>query len=1193
MARLTLSFLGTFLVTLDERLLTHFRSDKVKSLLAYLAIEAGQPHLRTKLSTLFWPDEPDSVARQNLRQSLYQLRQLLGEQVDQSPPFLLITRDTVQWNPAAAATLDVAAFLTHLEQHELAEAVALYRGDLLMGLTCDSVPFEEWLLFTRERYHHLALDALFELTEEALVGADYARARTYAQRQLALEPWREEAHRQLMLALACSGERSAALAHYEVCCRVLEAELGAEPEAATVALHEQIRLGQLKGVVRDRQGHSHPVAEPAVEPAALRQPSPALGSAAQPLFLHSGAGVQSPRPPFVGRVHELARLEEALAQAYAGQGQLRFLVGGAGRGKTALVQELARRAQDGDANLLVVSGYCSAHTGAGDPYLPFREALNMLAGDVESSWAGGLVTTPHARRLWEALPVTLPALAEYALDLIGPFTPAQPFIARAAAFAPPDTAWLQAVARRLDEPVRALDEKILMTQFVAALRAIASQRPLLLILEDLHWIDAASSNLLFHLSRTLAGSPLLLLGTYRPDELTTKAGETRHPLAAIAGELKRQHGDIWLDLDEPHPESGRAFVDAYLDTQPNRLGPSFRKAFYLQTEGHALFTVELLRTLQERGDLRQDERGRWVASDAIDWQTLPARVEGVIEQRIRRLDEATQTLLTVASVEGEFFTAEVVARIQGMEERPLVQQLGRELDQQHRLVMAQTVAWLGPQRLSRYRFRHILFQQYLYQQIDAVERSYLHDAVATTLESIYDGETQTLAVQLAWHFAQAGRLDKAAQYLLQAGNQAYWLSAYQEAATHFSKGLALLTTLPPSAQQAQQELELQIAYGNALMATQGWGAPELEAVYTRARQLCGQLANHERLGPVLHGLVLFHSVRAEYAQSQELAQEVLALAQTQADEELLLTAYSQLGLNCLFLGGLVESRMYLEQALSLQTPQQRRHSAFRFGMDPYVASLGFLAASLWLLGYPDQALQRSNEAVALTKQLAHPFSLAFALVWQANLYHFRRQDQRAQAPAEELILLVQQYGFPVWSAAAKGCEGWLMVVQGEVAAGIERIAEGFADWMATNQTLAQTFYVGMLAEAYAAQHDVEGSLQFIDMALALAEQTGERFWTAELYRRKGELLWQQASSGADVEACFVQAIAIARQQQAKSLELRATTNLCRLWQSQDNRAQAYEWLVEIYGWFTEGFDTPDLLEARALLNELSALRHNR
>jgi predicted ATPase/DNA-binding SARP family transcriptional activator len=1190
MARLTLSFLGTFLVTLDDRLLTRFRSDKVKSLLAYLAIEAGQPHLRTKLSAIFWPDEPEVTARQNLRQSLYQLRQLLGEQDDQSLPFLLVTRDTVQWNPTAPSTLDVAAFLTHLERHERAEAVALYRGDLLMGLTCDSVPFEEWLLFTRERYHRLALDALFVLTEEALAGVDYARARTYAQRQLSLEPWREEAHCQLMLALAGSGKRSAALAHYEVCCRVLEAELGAEPEAATVALYEQIRAGQLKRVAHDRQGHSHPAAEPTVEAVAPGHVPPGLEVVAQPLFLRTAANEQSPRSPFVGRAHELARLEEALARACAGQGQVRFLIGGAGRGKTALVQELARRAQDGDANLLVANGYCNAHTGAGDPYLPFREALNMLAGDVETSWAGGLVTTSHARRLWEALPVTLPALAEHALELIGPLMPARPFLARAAAFAPPDAAWLQAVARRVDEPVRVLDEKVLMTQFVAALRAIASQRPLLLILEDLHWIDAASSNLLFHLSRTLAGNPLLLLGTYRPDELATRADEPGHPLAAMVGELKRQHGDIWLDLDELEAESSRAFVDAYLDTQPNRLGPSFRKAFFRQTEGHALFTVELLRSLQERGDLRQDERGRWTTGDAIDWKTLPARVEGVVEQRIRRLDEAAQALLAVASVEGEYFTAEVVARIQGVEERLLVQRLGRELDQRHRLVMAQTVAWLGAQRLSRYRFRHILFQYYLYQQIDVVERSYLHDAVATTLESIYGDETQTLAVQLAWHFEQAGRLDKAAHYLLQAGNQAYWLSAYQGAAVHFAKGLALLAALPPSLQQAQQELALQIAYGNALMATQGWGAPQLEAVYTRAHQLCEQLANDEQLGPVLHGLVLFHSVRAEYAQSQELAHEVLALAQAQADEELLLTAYSQLGLNCLFLGELVESRTYLEQALALQTPQQRRRSAFRFGMDPYVASLGFLAAGLWLLGFPDQALQRSNEAVALTKQLAHPFSLAFALVWQANLYHFRRQDERARAPAEELISVVQEYGFPVWSAAAKGCEGWLMVVQGEIASGIERIAEGFADWIATNQALAQTFYVGLLAEAYAAQRDVDGSLQFIDMALALAEQTAESFWAAELHRRRGELLWQEAAPNADVEACFVQAITIARQQQAKSLELRAIICLCRLWQSQGNTAQAHQWLAEIFGWFTEGFDTPDLLEARHLLNELSTLR---
>jgi predicted ATPase/DNA-binding SARP family transcriptional activator len=325
MARLTLSFLGTFLVTLDERLLTHFRSDKVKSLLAYLAIEAGQPHLRTKLSTLFWPDEPDSVARQNLRQSLYQLRQLLGEQVDQSPPFLRITRDTVQWNPAAAATLDVTAFLTHLEQHELAEAVALYRGDLLMGLTCGSVPFEEWLLFTRERYHHLALDALFELTEEALVGADYARARTYAQRQLALEPWREEAHRQLMLALACSGERSAALAHYEVCCRVLETELGVTPARETVALYEQIRTGTLDVPMQTSSQPAVSVQMQATAGRSLRHNLPA-----QPT-------------PFIGRKQDLALIGDRLDDPTC---RLLTIVGPGGMGKTRLALQAAQSILD-------------------------------------------------------------------------------------------------------------------------------------------------------------------------------------------------------------------------------------------------------------------------------------------------------------------------------------------------------------------------------------------------------------------------------------------------------------------------------------------------------------------------------------------------------------------------------------------------------------------------------------------------------------------------------------------------------------------------------------------------------------------------------------------------------------------------------------------------------------------------------
>jgi adenylate cyclase len=492
-----------------------------------------------------------------------------------------------------------------------------------------------------------------------------------------------------------------------------------------------------------------------------------------PPFLAQDTAPIEPAPVFVARERELTALETALATARSDKGQILFVIGGAGRGKTMLMQEFARRAQAGDPELIVVSGYCNAHTGLGDPYLPFREALAMLMGEVEAKWVAGLITSAHARRLWEFMPLTIPVLVKQAPDLIGSFIPVELLLERATPFAPAAAPWFQQLMTMTAHASSAgLEQKQILAQYTALLKTVAAQHPLLLILEDLHWVDDSSNALLFHLSREVGNDRILIVGSYRPDEVALSRGEVRHPLTDIMGELKRRHGDIWLDLGELAPAEEQRFVAAYLDTQPNRLDQAFREALFRRTEGHALFTVELLREMQERGDLRQDAEGYWVAGEAIEWAKLPARVEGVIETRINRLSADLQAILTVASVEGETFTAEVVARVQQLNERGLVQQLSRELDKQHRLVMAQALDRVGQQRLSRYRFRHYLFQHYLYHNLDELERAYLHEAVGLALEALYGEQTEPVAVQLARHFEQAGLTEKAGRYLRQAGDQA-------------------------------------------------------------------------------------------------------------------------------------------------------------------------------------------------------------------------------------------------------------------------------------------------------------------------------------------------------------------------------------------------------------------------------------
>jgi len=921
-----------------------------------------------------------------------------------------------------------------------------------------------------------------------------------------------------------------------------------------------------------------------------------------PPFFSAAAPPPGPAVPFVAREPELAALGAALTTARSGAGQIRFVIGGAGRGKTWLVQEFARQAQAADAELLVVSGLCNAHTGSGDPYLPFREALTMLCGDVETRWAGGLMTAEHARRLWEAMPLTLPALIEHAPDLLGTFVPSNGVRERAATFTDRDAPWrgrlaalesAQAGARVAQQPI--------LAQYSAALNAIASQRPILLILEDLHWMDAASSDLLFHLGRETSHSRILILGTYRPEELALGRGENGHPLTDVLSELKHWHGDIWLDLGELAEAEGRHFVEAYLDTQPNRLGSGFREALFARTGGHALFTVELLREMRERGDVRQDADGQWIEGPTINWNVLPARVEGVIQKRIQRLETDLRSILTVASVEGEIFTAEVVARVQQVQERALVQRLSQELDKQHRLVTPHILAWLGSQRLSLYRFRHQLFQQYVYHSLAEMERAYLHEAVGSVLEAIYGAQTEHIAVQLARHFEQAGFHEKAVTYLLKAGRRATQLSAYQEAIRHLTNGLALLERLPDSRERAQTELELQIALGTALLVTKGPPAAEVEQTYSRAWQLRHQLYAGEtaQIFPILYERWGHDMTRGKPQTALQLAEEFFQLAQRQHDPAMIV-AHRCVGWSSTAMGELVAARPHFEQIAALYNVEQHRPLALEYVIDPGPAGLCFGAFDLWLLGYVEQARRWSDRALVLAREGAHAFTLAYTLIFSSWFHHFCQEWAIAQEQVDELIAICTKQGLASLLAWGTIIHSWALAEQGHDEAGIAQIRQGLAAARAAGTEAFRTYHLTLLAEAYHMVGEPEAGLAALAEALAQVEQTGERFWEAEIYRLKGQLLLTMEGAGCShgvteemqnaesAEGCFLTAIEIARRQEGKSLELRATVSLARLWQQQGKNDQARRMLADIYGWFTEGFDTVDLQQANALLQDLSA-----
>ncbi|RME42114.1 MAG: hypothetical protein D6791_18520, partial [Chloroflexi bacterium] len=802
---------------------------------------------------------------------------------------------------------------------------------------------------------------------------------------------------------------------------------------------------------------------------------------------------------FVARERELAQLNEFLDQALAGHGQVCFVTGEAGAGKTALVTEFARRAQAQHEDLLVAVGECNAQTGVGDPYLPFRQVLGLLTGDVEARLAQGTITQENAGRLRAFLRVSGQALVDLGPDLIDILVPGVGVATRAGAFLAGRVGWLDRLEELAERKAATAsspgaDQTRIFEQYTQVIQGMAAQQPLILVLDDLHWVDASSVGLLFHLARSIQESRVLVIGTYRPEDValgrpsTVPTQAERHPLESVVNELKRYYGDIQIEVGREEVGEGRQFIDALLNAEPNRLDEGFREALYRHTRGHSLFTVELLRDMQERGDLVQNGQGQWIAGPALDWGALPARVEGVIEERIGRLESELRETLTVASVEGEDFIAEAVARAQTLDERGLVRQLSGELEKRHRLVGAQGIQRLGRQRLSLYRFRHNLFQKYLYNSLDEVERAYLHEDIGNVLEELYAEQTEEVSVQLARHFREAGITEKAVHYLHQAGNRALRLSAYQEAVTHLTHGLTLLETLPHSPERSQQELLLQTMLGLALIATRGYAAPEVERAYTRAREICQQLGETPQLFPVLWGLWAFYEVRSQYKAAREIGEQLVQLAEQAGDPVLLTGAYFALG-NTLFLQGeLPAAQAHFNQVAEVYDPAQHRTLATLYGQDPGVTARSWSAAALWLLGHPDQAVERSQEAVTLAQKLNHPFSQGYALYCASWVHQMLGDAEASRAQAEASIAVSSQHGFPFWVAYSTIQHGWALAALGEVEQGIAELDQALAASQAMGAGIGRPYFVAMQAEARSMAGQVEDALTLIAEAIEVLEE---------------------------------------------------------------------------------------------------------
>jgi len=916
-------------------------------------------------------------------------------------------------------------------------------------------------------------------------------------------------------------------------------------------------------------------------------PPPALESTQTvPVSSQPGTWNLKPETVLVGRETELTFLHRLLDNAWNGERQIVFVTGEPGIGKTTLVEAFLGETRDwrletsssapqaSSLKPLAPSfwlgrGQCVEQHGAGEAYLPVLEALGRMGRE-----PGGEQFVATLHQYAPTWLVQMPALV--------------------------GAEELEALQRRV---LGATRERMLR-EMVEAIEALAVQRPVVLWLEDLHWADSSTVDWLAAIAQRSAPARVLVIGTYRPSDLRL----SNHPLRAVTQELvaKAQCEELrlpFLTTDD---------VTHYLTQRYNhhQFPSGLGTAIHQRTDGNPLFVVNMVEYLAVQGVIAK-VAGQWHLQTTIDevGHGVPDSVRQLIEKHIERLSEGQQQLLEVASVAGVTFSATAVAAVT----ETSVEQVEASCDglvKRSQFLQAQEPRVLPDGTLcAGYGFQHALQQAVLYERLPSLRRVRLHRRVGDSEEQNYGERAHEIASELAVHFERGSELHRAVQYRQHAGHNALRQHGYQEAITHFTRGLELLATFPDTAERTQQELALLVALGLPLQMTKGYAAPEVADAYGRARELCQQIGEQVELFPTLIGLSTFYLVRAELQTARELGEQCVRLAQQAQDPALHVTARFTLGVTLFFRGELAAAHAALEQGSDFYDRQEHSSLASRYGHDPGVVCQGYDVLALWSLGYPDRALRKLHEALTLARELSHAFSTAIALHTATWLHQYRQERQAVKAYAEEKTTLCQQEGFTLWGAVGAIQHGWALSQQGDNGEGLMQMRSALTTYNATGAALAQPYHLGLLAQVYGHRGQVSEGLTLLDEALATVNQTGERYYEAELYRLKGQLTleargWRletspsstQASSlkplasramAQEAEECFLKALDIARQQQAKSLELRAAMSLARLWQHRGNRREAHTLLSTIYSWFTEGFGTADLQEATRLLKELA------
>ncbi|HEX2488740.1 MAG TPA: tetratricopeptide repeat protein [Blastocatellia bacterium] len=622
-----------------------------------------------------------------------------------------------------------------------------------------------------------------------------------------------------------------------------------------------------------------------------------------------------------GRESHYERIRVALASALDGVPQILLLSGAAGSGKTTLIREFCQRMQQTDPDLLVVYTQCNSQSGAGDPYLPFKEALALLTGDAHEERDRKSLSAENSSRLGKFAGQAAEALVELGPDLIGVFLPVTGLVTKAGAFVAKKAGWVKKLEQA--EGTSLLHENIkpdrFFEQFGRVLIHLVGKKPIILVIDDLHWADGGSLDLLFYLTRQVQnsnGARLLLIGAYRPDEISSGRGGARHPLEKNINEINRYWRNVNVDLASAiGADSGRRFINDLLDAEPNRLDADFRRQLFKHTEGQPLFVVEILRLLQDRNQLFKDGEGQWTLSQSVDFKDLPDNVKAVIRERIARLSQDLRDILTCGSVEGEHFTAEVVSRVRQVEELHLAGKLTEELERQHRLVEPEGEVRLNRKKLHIYHFVHTLFRQFIYDELSGMQKQLLHLAIGKTLEELYDADAKVIAAQLARHYIEAADEEKAIRYCVIAGDQAKLAYGYREAIHFYNLAVEMIAGGFGSEEQGHEIVRSlgdarglsDSLRGIALVCLNRNDYPEAFKYAQDALNLYKQTGDRMGENETLRYIGDIHCGMGNYQQALEAYQEVLRIRREIGQRSLEGGALGDIGDVYLFLGLYEES----------------------------------------------------------------------------------------------------------------------------------------------------------------------------------------------------------------------------------------------------------------------------------------------